>query len=91
MSLLKTLRFTMVILFVLSVAVLPFSKETQAETGKTVELNTRGACLKVDDFKALMNSEVKKMQSGDTIKLIIAACRRITLLTISSGVPDLEA
>jgi len=71
MYLLKTLRFAVVILFVLSMAILPFSKETQAETGKTVELNTRGACLKVEDFKALMNSEVKKMKSGDTIKLII--------------------
>lgn len=71
MYLLKAIGGAILITFILSISVLSFSKVSDAQAGKTVELNTRGACLKVDDFKALMKSEVKKMKAGDTIKLII--------------------
>jgi TusA-related sulfurtransferase len=66
MRLSKMLGVIAAVIFVLTIAPLSFSQE-----GKTIELNTRGACLKVDDFKALMKSEVKKMKTGGTIKLII--------------------
>ncbi len=59
----KTFGCVVIIFAVGLIASLSFAKE--------IELNTRGACLKVDDFKALMKSEAKKMKAGDTIKLII--------------------
>lgn len=66
MHLSKVLRVIVAVISVMAFVSLSYSQES-----KTVELNTRGACLKVDDFKALMKSEVKKMKAGDTIKLII--------------------
>jgi TusA-related sulfurtransferase len=66
MRLSKILRVIATVIFVLAIVSLSF-----AQGGKTVELNTRGACLKVEDFKALIKSEAKKMKMGDTMKLII--------------------
>lgn len=66
MRLSKVLSIIVAVISVMAFVSLSYSQE-----GKPVELNTRGACLKVDDFKALMRSEVKKMKIGDTIKLII--------------------
>lgn len=66
MSMSKMLVSIMAAIMILSLASLSFSQE-----GKTVELNTRGACLKVEDFKSLIKSEVKKMKTGDTLRLII--------------------
>jgi TusA-related sulfurtransferase len=55
-----------VIAFVLSLSPASFSQE-----GKPVVLNTRGACLTVGDFKALIKNELKRAKSGLTLKLII--------------------
>ncbi len=66
MILSRTVVIIAAITFLLSLSSISFSQE-----GKTVELNTRGACLKVEDFKALIKSEVKKMKTGDTLRLII--------------------
>lgn len=66
MSSSKVLGFIAAAIMVLSLTSLSFSQE-----GKVVEINTRGACLKVDDFKALIKHEVKGMKAGQTLKLII--------------------
>lgn len=61
-----TYGFIMVIFIVALIAPsISFAKE------KEIELNTRGACLTVDDFKALIKHEVKGMKSGQTLRLII--------------------
>ncbi len=59
----KTFGCVVIIFAVGLIASLSFAKE--------IELNTRGACLKVDDFKALIKHEVKGMRSGQTLRLII--------------------
>lgn len=66
MSLSKMFGVITAVIIVLSLPSLSFSQE-----GKPVVLNTRGACLKVEDFKALIKHEVKKMKTGDLIRLII--------------------
>ena len=66
MGLSKMFGVVAAVIMALSLAGISFSQEA-----KPVELNTRGACLKVNDFKALIKSEVKKMKTGDTMKLII--------------------
>lgn len=66
MSLSRVFGVITAVILTLTLVSLSFSQE-----GKPVELNTRGACLKVDDFRALIKNEVKKMKTGDTIRLII--------------------
>lgn len=66
MRLSKVFRVVTAVIIVLSLASFSFSQE-----GKPIELNTRGACLKVDDFKSLIKHEVKKMKAGQTLRLII--------------------
>lgn len=53
-------------IFMFTLVSLSFSQE-----GKPIVLNTRGACLKTDDFKALIKDEMKRAKSGMTLKLII--------------------
>lgn len=66
MSLSKVFGVVTTVILTLTLASLSFSQE-----GKVAELNTRGACLKVNDFKALIKHEVKGMKAGQTLKLII--------------------
>jgi len=66
MRLSKVFGVVAAVIIVLSLTSLSFSQE-----GKPVELNTRGACLKVNDFKALIKHEVKSMKAGQTLRLII--------------------
>jgi len=63
MYLSKTLPILISFIVIMSATSVSFAKERV--------LNTRGGCLTVADFQALIKGEAKKMKSGETLKLII--------------------
>ncbi|WP_045220130.1 hypothetical protein [Desulfonatronum thioautotrophicum] len=65
MRLIKSILLTILTLFVLSTA-LPLA----ATAEKTPEVNTRGACLNVREFVALIQHESRRMESGNILRLI---------------------
>ena len=65
MRLTKTILLAALVFFFLASA-LPLS----ASAEKIPEVNTRGACLNVKEFVALIQHESRRMDSGRTLRLI---------------------
>ncbi len=51
--------------------ILSLASISSSQDAKTAVLNTRGACLKVNEYVALIKNEVKGIKADQTLRLII--------------------
>lgn len=66
------MRWVKILLIILAVGclLLPAAVEVEARSGRVPEINTRGACLNVNEFVGLIRHESRRLKSGDSLRLI---------------------
>lgn len=66
------MRIAKLMMITLAVAILLFPSGTVlSQSGKVPTVNTRGACLNVNEFVGLIQHESRRLKSGDNVRLIV--------------------